>query len=266
MLKPRTKKIISLIAVIGLLIFLHVTKIIKPVETLIINILNPIFSGFYSISSDLRSTYNDQTDKRDLAEINKEIEKKNNELTVENTRLKVLEEENKVLREHLKFLVKAEYNYIMANIISRGILDDSNQSVIINRGSRDGLYSGLAIISSQGIIIGKITEARDNISEICLITSSQCRLAATVLNNDKTSGIAQGDLGLTIKVDFIPQTEEINIDDTIITSGLEQDIPRGLVIGRVTEVNKESNKLWQNAIIEPLVDLDELNIVSVLLP
>ena len=59
-----------LIAVIGLLIFLHVSKIIKPVESFLVNILSPVFSSFYSVSSGLRSTFSEQTGKRDLTKIN----------------------------------------------------------------------------------------------------------------------------------------------------------------------------------------------------
>ncbi len=254
------------IAVIGLLIFLHVSKIIKPVESFLVNILNPVFSSFYSVSSGLHSTYSEQTDKRDLTKINKQLEEQVNQLMAENARLKVLEEENKILREHLKFLTKGEYNYVISNIVSRGGLADVNQAIIIDKGSGDGLRAGLVMVNNQGIIVGKIKQVKDHLAEAYLITSQQCRLAATTLNQDRTSGIVQGELGLTIKMGFIPQTEEISVGDTIITSGLEQDIPRGLVIGRVTEVSKESNELWQTAIVEPLVDFDELIIVSVLLP
>ncbi|MBU2416305.1 rod shape-determining protein MreC, partial [Patescibacteria group bacterium] len=70
--------------------------------------------------------------------------------------------------------------------------------------------------------------------------------------------------GLTIKMDFIPQNKRINNEDIVITSGLEKNIPKGLVIGKITRINKNNNEVWQNAIIEPLADLDNLIIVSVL--
>lgn len=266
MLRVRTKKIFMLIAVIGLLIFLHVTRVLMPVESFLVNILSPVFSSFYSVSSGLRSTYSEQTSERDLAKINKQLKERVNQFMAENARLKVLEGENKILREHLKFLVKGEYNYVVSNIVSRGGLTDVNQTIIIDKGSRDGLKAGLAIVNSQGIVVGKIKQVKDHLAEACLTTSGQCKLAVSVLNQDRTSGIVQGELGLTIKMGFIPRTEEVSISDTIITSGLEKDIPRGLVIGQVAEINKESNELWQTAIIEPLVDFDELIIVSVLLP
>jgi rod shape-determining protein MreC len=69
-----------------------------------------------------------------------------------------------------------------------------------------------------------------------------------------------------MKMSFIPQSAVIKPGDSVVTSGLEEAIPRGLVIGKVLEVKSESNAMWQTAVIEPLISPDDLIIVSVLLP
>jgi rod shape-determining protein MreC len=267
MFNLNTKKYIWVIAVIVLLIFLHFTGILNPVETLIVKVFNPIFSSLHSAGSYLRVTYNEQADKRDLVSLVKQLEESAANLTIENARLKALEEENQVLREYLKFSEESNASFVLGNIISRRGLDSSglDQNIIINKGSADGIEIGSGVIS-KGAVIGKVIGVKNNLSEICLITSRDCKFAATIQNTDKTSGIIKGELGLTIKMEFIPQTEEIAAGDNVVTSGLEKNIPRGLIIGKVTEVNKESNELWQSAVIEPLVDMDELIIVSVLIP
>jgi rod shape-determining protein MreC len=267
MWKLNTKKYTWIIAVVVLLIFLHFTKILVPVESIIVRIFNPVLSSLHSASSYLRITYSEQTDKRDLLNTVKQLEIEVNNLTVENARLKALEEENQILREYLKFSKEGRVSFILGNIIAREGPDSNNlnQDIIIDKGREDGIEVGLGVVSGEGTIIGNVVGVKDNLSKICLITSRNCKLAATIQNIDKTSGIVSGELGLTIKMEFIPQTERVSVGDSIITSGLEENIPRGLVIGKVTEVNKESNELWQSATIEPLVDLDNLIIVSVLL-
>ena len=121
-------------------------------------------------------------------------------------------------------------------------------------------------MASKGTIVGKIVEAKNNISKVELTNNEQCKIAATILNSEKTTGITQGELGLTIRMDFIPQSEEIKIDDIVVTSGLEQTIPRGLVIGKISDVNRENNELWQTARLNTLIDPSDLVIVSVLVP
>ncbi|MFH0956192.1 MAG: rod shape-determining protein MreC, partial [Candidatus Falkowbacteria bacterium] len=264
MLKLNVKNYIIIAAVILLLIFLHYTKPLNPIESFLNQSLKPIFSGFYSLSANINKTYLEETAKQDLATELKQAEEKINQLIAENIKLRFLEEENLALRKHLSFLNKDNRRYLISNIISRGELTGSNgegnQSVVIDKGSADGLFEGLAVVSSrtygtssQGVIIGKIVNVKDHIAEVYLVTNKNSKLAASIFGKNKTSGIASGELGLTIKMDFIPQTENIKAGDIVATSGLEQNIPRGLVIGRVTKVSKENNEVWQTAAIEPLV-------------
>lgn len=260
-----------------LLIFLHYAKLLNPLESFLNKSLEPMFRTFYSLSTNLNKIYLTETGKQDLAAELKQAEEKINQLIAENVKLRFLEEENTVLRKHLNFLNKDNRRYLMANIISRGELtgasSEGNQSIVIDKGARDGLFAGLAVVSStaigstsQGVIIGKIVNVKEQIAEVYLVTNKNSKLAASIFGENKTSGIASGELGLMIKMDFIPQTENIKAGDIVATSGLEQNIPRGLVIGRVTEINKENNEVWQTAIVEPLVDLDTLSVVAILLP
>ncbi|MDO8667809.1 MAG: rod shape-determining protein MreC [bacterium] len=276
MLRINLKKYVYIVVALVLLLVLHYAKLLNPVESFLAKRLNPVFKIFYSLSSGLNRTYSDQTAKVDLAAKLKEAGVMINRLTAENVELKFLKEENLALRKQLNFLEKSGKRYLMANIISRGELEGEpadSRSVLIDKGLRDGLFAGLAVVSfvssgetSQGVIIGKIVNVKDNLSEIYLVTNKNCKLAAAILGEEKTSGIAAGELGLTIKMEFIPQTENIKAGDLVATSGLEQNIPRGLVIGRVTKVIKENNEVWQSATIEPQIDLASLSVISILLP
>ncbi len=276
MVKFETKRYVTLIAVIGLLIFLHFSNLLLPVEYFISNYTRPILTSFYSFSSKFRITYNQRTNKTDLAAKVKQLENQVNQLIGENVKLKMTETENQFLRQQLKFLSTNQYKYQIANIVSRGELSDTaknSQTILIDKGIADGIATGLAVVSpnilqadSQGIVIGKVGSVKQHLSEINLITNPQCKLAVSILNQSKTNGIIHGELGLTVKMEFIPQTEEIKIGDLTVTSGLEQNINRGLVVGKITEVIKENNDLWQSAVIEPLINLDDLTIVAVLIP
>ncbi|MEK7203052.1 MAG: rod shape-determining protein MreC [Patescibacteria group bacterium] len=276
MRKFNFRKYIISMAAVGLLIFFHFLGILHPIESSISYCLNPVTKNFYFLGSGLRSIYNKQTNKQDLINRIKQLENQSNKLIIENVKLKILEEENQILRQNLKFFAKNQYYYKMANIVSRGESADlikGNQMIIIDKGSDDGLLPGLPVISpdtynfdNQGVIVGKIMAVKKNSSEVCLLNNKNCKLACSLSGQIKTNGIVHGELGLTVKMEFIPQTEKINKGDIIITSGLEQNIPQGLAIGKVMDVAQNSNELWQSAIVEPLINFDNLMIVSVLLP
>jgi len=270
MRKISKRRIIAYVAVVVLLIFLYFFGFLRPAENIISRVLNPVYSRFYKISSGIKIRYDDQISKKDLLEIVNNLEVQVNDLTKENVDLNLLQEENETLREHLRFSIVDEKKYVMANVISRGdaiTTSDRIETIVINKGSRDGVYSGLSVVSGKGVVVGKIEEVKNNISKVYLTNNKKCKLTATILTNDRgTSGVTEGELGLTVRMGFIPQDILISKGDVVITSGLEQVIPRGLVIGKVIDVKKENNELWQTAVIESSANLDELLIVSVLLP
>lgn len=262
------KKLVKYSAVMGLLVFLYLLGALKPLEKLIVSFTNPVLTNFHSFSSNLKDIYYQRANKTDLRKQNSEQEKELLELRQKNIKLKNLEEENEILRDYLGFLTRNNYIYLMAGVISRGEIGNissQNDFLIIDRGKSDGLYPGLALIDNQGNIIGKIAEVKEKISKVFLINNKRCKLAASILNEEKTKGIVQGELGLSIKMDFIPQSLNLKIGDIVVSSGLEGAIPKGLQIGKIFEINKESNELWQSASIDSMGDLNSLSIVSIII-
>ena len=256
-------------AVVGLLIFLSSLKIFVPIQASIQETFNPLLKPVYSVATLFRNKYDEQASIDDL---NRQIEvlaEERNKFAAENIKIKMITEENDVLREQLRFLSKNQYRYIVSNVISRGGVSGAakiSETIIIDKGLKDGVYNGLSVIVGDGIIVGKVTDAKEAIAKVDLTTSNYCKLAATIFGDNKTSGITEGEMGLTVRMGFIPQSAIVEKDDLVVTSGLEETIPRGLIIGKVIEAKNEKNDLWQSAVIEPLVATDGLIIVSVLLP
>jgi rod shape-determining protein MreC len=266
MIKKKYKPLLYFGIVFVLLVLFGSFGLFRSVQNIAAKALSPVLSPIYGFSLNISRIYSQQTDRRDLNQVVKELESSVSRLTAENLRLMLLEEENRSLRQHLTFLSSKQSHYVMSNIIYGGDPNLVNQQLVIDRGLRDGVMAGLMILDNNGQVVGKVLSVEDSTASICLVTNSSCQFAATVMNKNKTVGVTKGELGLTIKMDFIPQTEAINKGDQVFTSGLEKNIPRGYVIGRVAEVKKENNALWQTAKIESLSNLNELSTVSVILP
>lgn len=252
-----------------LLIILHFIGALRPLENMAILITKPLAGFLYQKGGTITSSYEKNKQKNDIFAHATALEQEVARLTVQSANSKELEEENKKLRAQLSFLSTNKYKNILANVISQDLIFDireGDQDIVIDKGLRDGIRENLGVINENGVIIGKVIEARDSLAKICLTTNRNCKFAATIQNQNRTMGITEGDLGLTIKMNFIPQSDTISIGDTVITSGLGGNIPRGLVIGKVSQVNNRSNEIWQDVSIEPLTNLNSLTIVSVLIP
>jgi rod shape-determining protein MreC len=136
---------------------------------------------------------------------------------------------------------------------------------VIDKGKSDGVQENSAVVSSQGVVVGKVINVKEKSALVYLLNHPECKLAASIMERDNTSGIAEGELGLSTTMKFIPQSEPIRVGDTVVTSGLEESIPRGLVIGQVSQINKENNELWQQAVIESPINFDELLVVAAII-
>jgi rod shape-determining protein MreC len=267
MFKSNWKKSARIIVVIGLLIFLHWIKVLRPLEDLLVRWSQPLFAKIYDISADWRGDY----DNRHVNWEQKagELQKQVDDLTVANANLQSLQAENDKLRQYLNFFSQTKANYVLAKVISQeNFLDagKSGQDIVIDKGRKDNLYNGLVVVNESGVVVGKVLEAGDNSSKICLLTNANCKVAVSILNENRTIGVTAGDLGLTVKLNFVGQTEKINVGDTVVTSGLEKDVPAGLVVGHISQINNNQNDVWQNINIEPVVNFDNLRIVSVARP
>ncbi|MCD4693948.1 rod shape-determining protein MreC [bacterium] len=269
MIKINFRKITLFLLICIVLIILHYFSWLSPVENRIVSWVsfpvNKVYSKVVSWKREYRDISSTQVSLDDL----KNIKKEKNSLIAENAKLESYRFENKKLRKYLNFLEEVEYKYVMAGVISKGYSINSNEeisTILINRGEKQGIRKGLLVVNSEGVVVGKIEETNNLTSKVSLLTHSNCQLAATIQDGQETYGIVEGDLGLTIKMGFIPQDKEINQGDLVVTSGLEENIPRGYVLGEVVLVERSFNQMWQDAIIEPLVDLKNLTLVSVLVP
>lgn len=255
--------------IVVVLIFLHFLKVLAPIENLVINSVKPLTSFLYGSGLSIRQSYEEKKQQEDVLFKIDSLEREVAKLTVENAQFKELEQDNIKLRAQLNFLSANKYQNVLANVVSQNLVFDikeGDQDIVIDKGLKEGIKEGVGVVDENGVIIGKISEVRDHISKICLTTNRNCKLAATIQNQNRTMGITEGDLGLTIKMNYIPQSEKINLGDTVITSGLGGNISRGLVIGRVSQINNRSNEIWQDVNIEPLFNLNNLTIVTVLIP
>lgn len=184
-------------------------------------------------------------------------------LAIDQVGLRALKEENTELKSLLNFSERVSYQQIVAKVLSRSI-SPSEINFIIDRGEDDGVKVGSAVVVSDGQIIGRVQETRSKLSIVRSLLSPNSRLPVTLLNTSHTIGLAEGTGGSLFSLSFIPQEDSVAVNDLVVTSGLEIDIPSGLVVGIVTGVSSDSAAPFQEAVIEPLVDARFFSTVGVL--
>jgi rod shape-determining protein MreC len=139
------------------------------------------------------------------------------------------------------------------------------RSIRIDRGSRDGIELGAAIVSHEGVV-GRVAKLSENYADVILLVDSNSSTDVLVQRTRARARIRGlgGDDGLGIEVQYLARTADVQPGDALITSGLSQAFPKGLLVGRVMSVEKRAFGLYQRAQVLPSVDFSRLEGVMVI--
>lgn len=159
-------------------------------------------------------------------------------------------------------LYKEAYNYraLDALIIGAGT-DAASHTVILNKGSLDDVKIDQGVISPSGVV-GKVIRVGPASCLVQLITDPNFAMASR-LQTSRVRGIIRG-TGNEKKCDllYIRETDAIEANDRVVSSGVERVFPHGILIGRVSKVEPGEPPLRKVEVI-PSVDLRSLEWVLI---
>lgn len=193
-----------------------------------------------------------------------ELEAERAALAVDSATLERLRAENEDLRARLHFVARVEWETISADVMSRSVGPQMNR-FSLDRGARDGIAVGMPVMVGEGILAGKIVEVSDTSATVAATTDRGVATAASLLGGARTVGVARGLDGTLLSLAFIPKDERVMVNDLVITSGLEDRVPSGLVLGMVNAVTSKDAEPFKTAIVEPLVDVRRISSVTVII-
>lgn len=176
---------------------------------------------------------------------------------------RVLVLENEQLRTELGLRSQVGYRLLAAEVIVR---QPSNwfQSVVINRGQRDGVRSKMAVINSRGMV-GYVETASYTTATVRLLSDRDFQVPVKT-DASGEFGVLKGQGTESAIVDF-PYNRDAKVEPghKILTSGLGTMIPGNLFVGTVTSVGMRENNLVKYATIRPGVDFNNLSFVQVVI-
>lgn len=249
--------------VIIILIFAHFTKILIPLENQLLIFFSSWQQAIYTQTKNTNTLLYFLLNFKKLLNENWELKSQINQQKIEQVELNLLKSENENLKNLLNYFSTHYYQYLTAKVIGRSLLDP--QVLILDKGRADGVKKNSAVIYNNGIIVGKINEVKEKISYLLPLTDNQSLIAAKTLNKARTIGLMKGQLGINGLMSLIPQEEAININDFVITSGLEENIPSGLLIGQIIELKSSPQSLFKEAIIKPFFEIGYLDYLTIIL-
>ncbi len=184
------------------------------------------------------------------------------ELQEENNRAK----EMKLAMDRLKHLLQFRQENSLAMIGAEVIGQDPSswfKSVTIDKGERDGVKKGMAVISAAGVI-GQILKTAPHYATVLLITDYNSAVDS-IVQRTRAKAIVEGNGENRCQLKYLLRTEEVAVGDAIVTSGLAGNFPKGLMVGEIKKVDKKGHGVFQYAELVPSVDLTKLEEVFVVM-
>lgn len=197
----------------------------------------------------------------------KAIVKQNSNLVSENLKLQAelaklqeIKYENEILKKELNFAKTADSDIKIFPAAVIGKTSGYIKSVAIDKGQKDGLVKGQAVIS-QGFLVGTVGEVRSSSADVVLITDYNS-LIPVVLQDSRGTGLIRGGLGGLV-VEDIPLNISIKNNENVITSGLGGVIPAGLAIGVVRDLVSKPGEIFQKISVASPIEISKLEVLFI---
>lgn len=140
-----------------------------------------------------------------------------------------------------------------------------DRTVTLNRGSRHGVERDAPVMAATGLV-GRVVTVGPTVGHVEVLSSSTAAVAV-ITAESRTRGVvraaAAGDRDSNFRLHFVPVGQRVEVGEDVISSGLDGLFPKGLLVGRVSRVQRGAGMLLEIA-IEPAVEFDILERVFVL--
>ncbi len=263
----RTKLIVNLVVLS--LAFYGVSKRKSPYkeasifENVMMDTLAPLQRGLSSAYKNVASFFEDYMLNVNASKENVSLKEKIGSLKQEVFALKQLEQENTRLRAILNFGKKIKHDMISAQVVAWDSSSDF-RVIRIDKGYSDGVKLQSTVVTSEGIV-GYVYRLTDHFADILTILDPSNRVDV-IVNRTRSYGILEGYSGWRTVMKYVVRTDPVRLNDLVITSGLGNIYPKGIPVGMITKIERESYGITQHLEVTPTVDFSRLEEVAVLVP
>jgi rod shape-determining protein MreC len=179
-------------------------------------------------------------------------------------RLLALESENSQLKALLRSTSEIHGKLLIAQLLAVDSEPFVNQ-VILDKGSRDGLYIGQPVLDANGVM-GKVIQINPITSRVLLINDTHSAVPVQITRNG-IRAIAVGDSYTgKLRLVNVPQTTDVKAGDILVTSGLGEHYPAGYPVGQITNVIKDPGMQFTTIDVQPSAHADRSRQVLLIWP
>jgi rod shape-determining protein MreC len=231
-----------------------------PLSRFFLEVVTPLQRTSAVVRGTLLRAWRDVTDVLHAREELGTLRDRTRVLEQEAARLAEAELENERLKRLLDFRETLRGDLVAARVVGRDATGLS-RTLTIDRGEADGVKKGAAVLVPEGVV-GQVFLVSGHAARVLLISDHNSGVDALV-QRTRARGIVEGTVDGGCGLKFLKRTEDVQIGDLVVTSGLDGIFPKALPVGRVTAVDKRGQGLFQYAELAPDADFERLEEVLI---
>ena len=229
-------------------------------------IVTPLQSLASGISDGFNNFFGLFTDAGELKKENAAMQEELNDLRAKQVELDKLREENQDLKKYLHLIESTDqYTFARGRVVAMDA-SDKYYNFTINVGSLSGVKANNPIITPEGLV-GVVYEVGPSFSKVRTILDPATQVSARISRTGE-SGITGANLKLTreglLRLNQLSRESGAATGDYVVTAGIGGVFPADLLIGKITEINTDSNGLSAYALVQPFADIANLTSVLVI--
>ncbi|MFQ6067617.1 MAG: rod shape-determining protein MreC [bacterium] len=161
---------------------------------------------------------------------------------------------NERLQKLLEFQKKQAYELLPVEVVAYAPRNYF-KIFFLGKGGKKGIEKGMVVISPQGLV-GRVIEVYPHQAKVLAILDERSKVG---VRNERTRDVAilQGK-GTICELEYLLTKASVKVGDEIVTSGLGGLFPKGILVGKISRVKKNPNRLFQKVEVIPAVDFGKL--------
>jgi rod shape-determining protein MreC len=264
-MKSSTITAVGIFAVLVTLLFLLPQSTRQQLQAALFQLISPVLRTGASVQRELGGVRGGLKHLDQLERENQELKLENEQLRATNSLLHNLETEVNRLNRALGFREQSPFKLLPARVISRESATWWN-TCTIDRGSREGIATDMAVVTENGLV-GKITTVAKDVAVVLLVSDESLRVSVSI-EGTQEQGIVSGTRASSnyspdLRIRFLSKTANLKPGMKVLTAGAGGVFPSGLVLGTVKDFSVR--ELEGVASVRPAVDLANLHDVFVII-
>lgn len=259
------------LAILFILIFFHLILISFQIplgseknffEKTVFFIFSPVQHGITVLFETVSNVWNSYFYLKEVQKTNEQMREELFFLRYENSQLRKALEKFKSSNNIQEYISTIQDSFLVAQVIG---IDSKNvyKSIIINRGSLDGLKKDMIVLDKKGNLVGRVINPISlKEAKVQLITDQDSGVGV-ITRKSSTPGVLSGDGKGNCDLNFIYVTEDVKPGEELLTSGLDHIFSSGIEVGKIVSIADDVT-LFKRIKVKPYFDFRDLDMIVVI--